>query len=130
MAANSLAQIGESAIEPLLAALKSPDGEIRRNAALALGWIKDPRAASALQQAFEKRDTEVIVGAYAYFIGRGEPGSEDVLIEALNKSGDLSMDKAFRECGNERLEQASRTWVPRTGNQRRGTYGGVWGHPW
>jgi hypothetical protein len=76
------------AIEPLIAALKDADPEVRLLVAEALGDSKDLRAVSALLASLKMRDMDVIAGAMPFFIGRGEPGSEDALIEVLHKIED------------------------------------------
>lgn len=43
-ASDALFQIGAPAVEPLIAALKDANPDVRGNAAYALGLIKDPRA--------------------------------------------------------------------------------------
>ena len=56
----------------------------------------------------------MIVGAFDFFIERGEPGSEDALIEALNKyggnDGGLDMALYFLDSGNPKLEDAALKW--------------------
>ena len=51
--------IGKPAVEPLLAALRDKDEDVRKNAALALGYIKDPRAVEPLLAALKDKDKEV-----------------------------------------------------------------------
>jgi hypothetical protein len=53
----------------------------------------------------------VIAGADEFFILRGEPGSEDALIEALNKSGDDNMAEDFLNSGNQKLHDAAMAWA-------------------
>ncbi len=74
-AAEALGEIGDAgAVEPLIAATADTDDKVRRAAAAALGWIKDPRAANFLLDAFRKHNWDVIVGASEFFIRRGDPG--------------------------------------------------------
>jgi hypothetical protein len=98
------------AVEPLIAALKDAEAWVRPHAAEALGRIKGPRAINALLAGLRKRDLLVIAGAYSFFIERGEPGSEDVLIRALNAVGSAEMAGDFLKCGNSALEEAARHW--------------------
>jgi hypothetical protein len=72
---------------------------------------KDLRLADPLITAFVERDLDVIAGAYSFFIQWGEPGSEDVLIQALRARGDEEMAEALLNCGNSVLEATARTWV-------------------
>jgi hypothetical protein len=87
--------------------------------------MKDPRAFSALLAALSERNAAVIAAAYLFFVDRGEPGSGDALMEALNMSGDLGMAQAFLICGNPKLEQAARDWAAGHGwGIKRTTSGG------
>jgi HEAT repeat protein len=47
-AVKALASLGAPAVEPLLAALKNPDPDVRQTATWALGSIRDPRAVEPL----------------------------------------------------------------------------------
>lgn len=116
--ARALAGIGAPVVEPLIAALKNPDPDTRRRAAEdlveVLRWQssqKAPSAVSALLAAWSEHDTVVIAGADQFFITRGEPGSEDVLIEALYQSGGVKMADDFLSCGNVKLEDAAHKWA-------------------
>lgn len=85
--------------------------------------FKDPRVDSALLEALKQPYTAwnmiVISGAYRFFIRRGEPGSEGVLIATLNRFGDefgdTQMATYFLNCGNLKLEQAARELAQRKG---------------
>ncbi|MBE3115556.1 MAG: hypothetical protein IMZ59_08590 [Actinobacteria bacterium] len=52
-----------------------------------------------------------ITAAHSFFIHRGEPGTEPILIKALNKHGNKSIGEAFLNCGNIKLEEAARSWA-------------------
>jgi len=97
---------------------------VRIGAARALGNIEDPRAASILLAAWSESDTEVIAGAYSFFIRRGEPDSEDALIAALNRFGNSDMATDFLNCGNSKLGQAGSKWAGRHGFQMTRVPGG------
>ncbi len=96
------------AIEPLIALMKA-DGDcyVRKSAARAIGEINDPRANEILIPALKNKDWEVIEGAYRFYIRRGEPGSEAVLIEALNKFWNKTMVIDFLNSGNRQLGEAA-----------------------
>ena len=63
-----------------------------------------------LDEALKKHNSDVIAGAYPYFIRRGKAGSEDALIEALNTSGDDLMARNFVQSGNAKLAKAGNEW--------------------
>jgi HEAT repeat protein len=132
----ALGQINDpSAFDPLIVGLKDNDIYIRLSAAQAMGKIKDPRAVNALLAAWKQHDMAVIAGADSFFIERGEPNSEDILIEALNdkalynieglslrmeiddKSVPKIMAEDFLNCGNPKLVEAAREWATRNDYQ-------------
>jgi HEAT repeat protein len=126
--AQSLGKIGTSAVEPLIAALKDPDPHVRRNAAWALRDIKgqvgptiaalapdafdqDPGVVNALLAGWRELDLALIAGASAFFIQRGEAGSEDVLIRALEAYGTAGVAEDYLNCGNSVLRAAALKWA-------------------
>jgi len=90
------------------AAQQDIDRCVRRFVARALAAIKDPVVTEFLDDAMKKKNLEIISAAYAYYIRKGEPGSEEVLIEALHEgSYDKKLVFDFAYCGNEKLKQAA-----------------------
>ena len=116
-AVRTLAKIKDPrAIEPLTASMKTDeDCYVRKCAARAIGEINDPRAGEILAPALMNRNLEVIEGAYRFFIRRGEPGSEAVLIESLNKNWNKTMVVDFLHSGNRQLEGAAADCVKKRG---------------
>jgi HEAT repeat protein len=112
-AAKALGEIGDSsAVDPLIAALKSSDSDaFRKDVAEALGKIKDPRASEFLLGALRERDTVVIAGAMEFFVARSGPDSEDLLIEALDKFGDKETAVALLNSGKSNLTAAAHQWA-------------------
>jgi hypothetical protein len=109
-AARALEQIKDPCSTEALMKASREDADccVRRFAARALGEIKDPIAARFLDNEVTKRDVEVIIGAYKYYIRKGEPGTEPVLIQAMQKcSYDKNMVLDFASCGNDQLKQAA-----------------------
>ena len=111
IASDALLSIGETAVDPLLESLKDQDWQVRRNAALVLGRIKNVRAVEALLKGLREHDPGILVGAHRFFIERAEPGSEDALIQGLNDKGDLEMAVDLLNCGNSVLEIAASKWA-------------------
>jgi len=112
-AAKALGMIGEPAVEPLIDALANGNALAQGYAAEALGEINDARAVEALIAALKDGNTNIIAGAYRFFIRKGIPGTENVLIRVLNSYGDKEMALDFLNCGNSKLEQPARTWARR-----------------
>jgi hypothetical protein len=101
------------AVEPLIAALKDTEADVQLRAARALSEIKDARATEPLMQALKGKKNSVVGGAYKFFIGQGQSGSEDELIAALNIFGNKDMALDFLNCGNPALADAGRAWAKR-----------------
>jgi hypothetical protein len=68
-----------------------------------------------LSQALKDENLEVIAGAHAFFIRRGEPGSERMLIKALQDFGYIKMAENYLRCGNDQLSAAGRNWAEQQG---------------
>lgn len=127
-ASSLLFENGAKAVEPLVAVLQSPDARSRRLAAKALAQIKDPRAVNALLDALRRRDTAAVAGGYVFFVDYGQQGSEDTLIEALNQYNDEQMAEFMLNCGNSKVEAATRAWGNKHDPQlHQEVYGVVWG---
>jgi len=74
---------------------------------------------NVLLTALREHNEKVIVGADNFFIKRGEPGSEDALIEALDKAGDQYMAADFMNSGNQKLQSAGDAWASRNNYEIR-----------
>jgi HEAT repeat protein len=110
-AAKSLMEIAdEKAVGPLVTVLekKHETSRIRMMAAAALAKISNPQAEKILLRFLKDKDKAVVVGALAFFIEMGIPGTEDLLIEAVNKYEHADVAKYFLNCGNITLEKAGR----------------------
>lgn len=103
------------AIVPLIATMKDEEIEVRFAAAKALGEFQDSQAVNTLIIALQNKDLEIIAGAYAFYINRGEVGSETLLIDALNNYGTNQMAEDFLNCGNPLLIEAANEWADSNG---------------
>lgn len=99
------------AVPVLVEMLSSRDTDYRGAAAGALAKMQDARAGEALVAAFQRNDVIAIVGACRFYVARGEPGSEDRLIAALERQGDSTMAEVLINSGNERLADPARQWA-------------------
>lgn len=116
-AAAALREIRDAkAVGPLVALLEDPDPTVRGMAASALAGIGEP-AAERLTPALRTGDFAEVARAYRFFIAWAEPGSEDILIEALDARGSEEMAEAFLNCGNPKLRQAAERWARAHGYQ-------------
>jgi HEAT repeat protein len=87
---------------------KDNDCFVRRVTARALAELKDPEVAEFLDDSLKKKNLEIVSAAYAYYIRKGEAGTEGVLIEALQEGCyEKKMVFDFAHCGNEKLKQAA-----------------------
>jgi len=117
-AAAELSEIGTRAVEPLIASMKAEiEGAIKEEpwadfsvsrAAWALGKIGDLR----------KRDWAAIAGTSDFFICRGKPGSEPVLVESLKRFGNPMIATAYLNAGNDKLAGAGLEWAKKHGFSR------------
>lgn len=115
-AADCLGHFGDPrAVDPLLAALRDPEANVRLVVARALDLIKDPRANEPLILALKEKEKPIVSGAYKFFIGRGEAGSEAILAAALDQFGNKDMALDYLNCGNPKLASAGRAWATRNG---------------
>lgn len=112
---NSARALGEirdpRADGPLIDALKDTDWRVHELAARSLGEIDDPQAANFLLTAMQEHNLEIIAAAHDYYIRRGDPGTENDLIDALNKYGDSDMAEDMLNSGNEKLRDAANNWA-------------------
>ncbi len=129
-AARTLKEIKEECDPKALknAAQQDVDCCVRRFAAKALSGIKDPSVAEFLDDAMRKKNLEIISSAYVYYIKKGEPGTEDILIEALQGLVDKRMVIDFAHCGNEKLKQAANEVAKKRGQKISSDWSGPkWG---
>jgi len=115
-AASVLGEIGDSrAVEPLLSVLNDEDSDVRKICARSLEKLLDDRISEIFLTALKNEDLEIVAGGHAFFIRKGQPGSEEVLIEALHACGDRRMATDFLNSGNSQLEEAARKWAKNQG---------------
>lgn len=114
-AANALGlKGGASTAEPLKKALGDESAGVRYAAANSLVSV-DPGLTQFLVDALNNRDIETVASAYPFYIRKGIPGSEPVLIEALNAHGSQWMAQMYLNSGNGQLEAAANTWASNNG---------------
>jgi HEAT repeat protein len=101
--------------EPLIDALQDKNPQHRMSTAWTLYWIwhkhRTERIAELLMDAMKKRDMAIIGAAYGFFITQSQPGTESILIRALNEHGDPEMAEHFLNCGNSKLRSAATRWA-------------------
>ena len=76
LAMHALIQLGHEVVVPLVASLHSPDAVQRRNVALVLGSVGDPRAAAALQFLAATDADETVKTAAAEGVARMKAGGD------------------------------------------------------
>jgi hypothetical protein len=115
-----LAEIGKPAVSQLMeirrkdyTSLSPAQQKLWSNADWSLAKIAElnPKAASPLLSALAHKDYGLIADFSMVFIMLGKPGSEQVLIDALDSSGDSLMALNFLNSGNQRLVQAAKSWA-------------------
>jgi hypothetical protein len=124
-AVGALGEIGVPAVEPLLSALnasvsqkcKHPEDKCDRfwvaNAMEYLEYkgVRDQRIVQFLEESWKARDFVAISGAFDYYIRKGAPGSEGLLIEVMNSDWNRGLVEKLLNCGNDYLESAARSWA-------------------
>jgi hypothetical protein len=93
-----------------------------------------PEAIEPLTDALKEPDYDLIADLYNFYIQLGKPGSERVLIEALDRQGftptSSPMAFAFLASGNKKLVQGARQWAEENGLTITGNPSGVVGPKW
>ena len=95
---EALIEIGEPAVEPLIRALKDGDTDVRQNAAVALGDIRDSQAVGPLINALNDSDTGVRWSA-TYALSKIGHDAVPQLIKALNNTNFLVQKHATASLG-------------------------------
>ncbi len=86
---KALVEAGEPAVEPLIEVLSSKDPEIRENAAITLGKIKDERAIDPLIKLLTDEEWEVESAATSALVEIGEPVVEPLVFILQDKNEDV-----------------------------------------
>ena len=117
--ANAVSSYGEAALDPLLAALRDADPNVRIGAARALGfmaWVgHSARSADALAEGARQGDLEMVAGAFSYYISLGDGALEILLIQAFEKYPANRMGDELLNCGNKTLADAVQSWADKHG---------------
>jgi hypothetical protein len=128
----------------LLRALRDPSPQVRKEAAVALGELREPRAVeplvvllrdeelqwhaaqalveiggpkveAVLMDALRREDYDVMAGAHRFYVRRGGPEAEKAMVKLLQKSNDLAVAQGLIEEGSPRLVAAARKWAASRG---------------
>jgi hypothetical protein len=106
----------------LTVALEDEDAWVRGEAVEALDTDsvrasrrRHPAAERTFMATLMDRDLALIRAAYKTFIGVGQPGTENAMIDALNSLGDKDMAESFLRSGNGSLAAAARSWARTNG---------------
>ena len=106
------------AVDALIVAMNDPHSGVERmDAAYALAEINDRRGVDAVLALSNKGNPDVIVELRRALVAIGEPGTEDALIQALNKPGGahVLLAQALLDSRNPKLQDAARKWALKTG---------------
>ena len=134
-----------TAIPVLVAMVEDPQEEKRHFAIVALGDIGGTKVVNTLVEVLNDEDPEIVERAletlvnlddeslapllaalsngnlrkiadrHLFFIRRGEPDSEELLVQALMAHGDVRMASNYLNCGHEPLEEAAKEWAKANG---------------
>ncbi|MFH2038751.1 MAG: HEAT repeat domain-containing protein, partial [Chloroflexota bacterium] len=117
------------AVEPLLAALKDEDLVFRGEAALSLIRLGD-FGVEALLATFDEQSLAATVSDYQRIIREGQDSSLPILVAALMKAGNISMDEDYLNCGQNILSGAAGVWADMNGFYVMQGSGGGSGASW
>ena len=111
-AAEALSTMGAPAEPALLTALTSKDVEVRLYSGSILAWMYQVDAGNTpqLTAALESQDLKSVATYWTFFILLGQPGTEDMIADALLQYGKKQMGLDCMNCGNETLDAAGRKW--------------------
>ena len=98
-AKKALQRIGEPAVTPCIAALKTSSGGRRHSLVLTLGGFSDPRAVDAVIQMFDDSDALFRVSAIESVFGNGDPRIVPHLIKSLKDTEPDVRSAAIRSLG-------------------------------
>jgi len=112
----ALGEIGDARAVDCLIDIASHYHPLQREAVSALGQIEDARAEAYLLTLLDGRQLALVSCAHDFYIRLGKPGTESVLIDALNEHGNSDMAEDLGVCGNPLLEKAARQWWLQTGS--------------
>ena len=98
-AAKALVKIGKPAVEPLISSLKGKNWRIRVRAALALGEIKDSRAAEPLLAILKDEDHVIRASAVMALAKINDPSAMEPMITALKDEDAFVRIAAARALG-------------------------------
>ncbi|MGH9580105.1 MAG: HEAT repeat domain-containing protein [Terriglobales bacterium] len=115
-ARRAMEWIREDTRDDLIALLNDRDGYVVRSAAAALahmarGGNGDKRVVELLDAALRDKNLRVVAGAQAYYVSKGQEGTEPLLIDALRQHGYQEMAENFLNSGNPKLEGAGNAWA-------------------
>jgi HEAT repeat protein len=122
----ALGDIGDAAARPTLVRVLSTDPVASRDAGTALARIYEPDVTPLLPLLEKKSNIALAFG----LVDVGQKGTEDALVTALHRYGDLELAEYYLNCGNDRLESAAVKWAGNHGYTvftQPGVGGGQWG---
>lgn len=121
----------DRAIDLMIVALHDVDAGVQFNAADALCRqnSSDPLISKALLNGLKERNVNIVAGADNFFIRMGKPGTENLLIQALNNYQYINIMEDFINSGNVKLSNAAYDLAKRKGYSVRpaGSGGPRWG---
>jgi HEAT repeat protein len=125
-AVMALGDIGDPAAKDTLVTVLGTDPANSMSAGVALARIFQDDVTPLLPLLDDRRN---IALAYA-LVDVGQKGTEDALVAALDKYGDVDLAEYYLNCGNRKLEKAAMTWAGEHGYEvytTPGAGGGQWG---
>ncbi|RNM12716.1 HEAT repeat domain-containing protein [Nocardioides pocheonensis] len=124
-AVGALGNLGDQRARTTLVRVLGSDPACSRAAGASLAALYQDDVTPLLPLLQERRHVALAFG----LVDIGQEGTEDSLVAALHRFGDLELAEYYLNCGNRRLEKAARTWADDHGYSVL-THPGVGGDEW
>jgi hypothetical protein len=95
----------------LFSALNDNKQSVRRNVAFALSEIQTAQCEEVLLQGLKNGDLAIVAGAYKYFLQKGIPDMEKIMIKALKEFKDPEMAFYLKDTHNQKLRKEAEEWI-------------------
>jgi len=110
-AVEALVMIGKPAGGRLIEAFRSSSGEGRIAVARVLAQIDDPQVRHTLSAALQDGDVRLAAAAYKFLMRIEAADAQDLLVRALHDYGDVQMARDFLSSGRPQLRIAVQRWA-------------------
>jgi hypothetical protein len=132
IAINLLARFGQPVVNTMIEKMKDNEQAVRFAAGdVLVQMLKyDPNAIDILTSAIDNGGIKIIAKNYPFYIRLGQPGTEKILLKALNSQFNQEMCVDYLNCGNTELESGASDIAAKHGYWVTPSFGGHGGPKW